>query len=558
MTNQTAGLPVELILYRRLTFTDWNAIHGELARDSGGGERHIALDKIITNSATSRFLGSLTSPTEMDVKSIGSAAEAQLTFKDWGGRRNQWTVADQANNRHPSISTQNGFPPHDDNNLWAGQSSSTNSADWLNRIVVYWVRCPDNGIYMGYVISDSIPDGWPTELSQMFEGVRTGIIDFRSAVSLSLLGDRVLTSISKNHNILLYGPSGTGKTYAMHELYDVLDGTAELQGINLQPIDIDNPFVVNQIDLAIPRPIYIDWITFHQSMSYEEFVIGLRPIPENVGLRLKPRAGRFIEAVRAVGEEGGSAILFIDELNRGNSAQILGELITFLEVDKRDIPFKLLGVDINEDGSQTEGILFSIGEGTLDYPVHVPENIYIVASMNSLDRSVAPLDQALARRFFKITCGPDMNLLADKLGINPGEDVAPNSITSGLIAYRLLERINKYVRHSWGPDFEFGHGYLSSVWIESDEILRLRELTVVWDTRLLPQIEELYRTRSEELIIILRADEENPPDQFPYSIEDPPADFIEAERIVYPLRRLSSLPDEDQRSTLIFLAGIEL
>ena len=155
-----------MILYRHLTYTDWYAIHAR-GRKTGGGDRHIALDKIVPDSYTSQFLGATTHPRKLRVTAIGTKKTQEIEFKDWGGNRNQWTVIDQATHRHPAIDETNGFPKFDDPNLWAA-GSSYDSKSWLAKVIVYWVRCPGPDFYMGYhIIGTFSTVSWPPKVQVM-------------------------------------------------------------------------------------------------------------------------------------------------------------------------------------------------------------------------------------------------------------------------------------------------------------------------------------------------------------------------------------------------------
>jgi hypothetical protein len=215
----------------------------------------------------------------------------------------------------------------------------------------------------------------------------------------------------------------------------------------------------------------------------------------------------------------------------------------------------------------TEEIQFKDGKDKLSHPLHVPEHLYVIASINSLDRSVAPLDQALARRFHRVPCPPDMAFLRDRLGLTEsvgqiaGTDTAPSDEDkAGLTAAVLLYRVNKYVRHLLGADFEFGHGYLNKVWAVPEGAGRWGELAVAWDASIFPQIEEMFRTRNNELSKILRVEEAAGVanfDAYPYKLEQPPANLEDQEpRVVYPASAVQSVADdEDRRRVLAFLAS---
>lgn len=577
MSTAVSLTPIEAVLYRKLTFTDWTAIHGKRTQAGGGGERHIALETMQAGSSTSRFLQTTTSPFQANFVAVGSLQSEPLQFVVWASEdRRMWRVPDQYRHRHPAISLTNGFPAYDDPRLWnsaiqtqANWIDRVTRGDWLKHVVVYWVRCPGPTFFMGFVIGDELPPGWPRVFQQMFISAKkkeTGIIEVKHMSSLSPLAQQVIRAIEDGHrNILMYGPPGSGKTVAMQEVKAFMEDAGSAKNVALDPADPKQPFQPAAIRNPIPEPVYTDWITFHQSMSYEEFVVGLRPVPAKGGVALQPRAGRLLEAVKAVKTDCKSAVLFIDEFNRGNPAQVFGEMITFLEADKRRQPIRLLGV--NSNGKlKTEKIQFIDGVAQLDYPLPIPEHLYIVASVNSLDRSVAPLDQALARRFHRISCPPDMEFLRVKLGLaQTVEQIAatdkapPDGDKAGLTAAALLSRINKYIRHLLGPDFEFGHGYLNKVWEAPEGADRWRELAVAWDAAIFPQLEEMFRTRNNELARILRVSEADAAnfDAYPYKLERPPSNLEDQElRVVYPASAVQSVnSDEDRRKVLAFLAS---
>lgn len=574
MSSAALPHPIEAVLYRRLTFTDWTAIYGKRAQGSGGGERHIALDTMHAGSATSRFLQKPTSPFRDDFTAIGNLQSAQLELTGWGTpKRQMWRIPDQVKNRHPAIDTPNGFPAFDDRRLWNRAAiqtqpnwiASVTSDDWLENVIVYLVRCPGPQFFIGYLIGNSLPTGWPPAFNQMFQGKNTGLIEVKQMSSLSTLAQQIIKAIEDgHHNILMYGPPGTGKTKAMQEVQEFLKNPAGATNISVNPANQQQPFQPTGIPSPLPQPVYTDWLTFHQSMSYEEFVVGLRPIPIKGGVSLQPRAGRLLEAVNALGGPFRSAVLFIDEFNRGNPAQVFGEMITFLEADKRHQFIDLLGV--NSDGKgRTEKMLFKEGLKQLAYPLQIPEHLYVIASINSLDRSVAPLDQALARRFHRISCPADMSFLRSALGVSHTEEEIANfnkppseEDKAGLTAAVLLYRVNKYIRHLLGSDFEFGHGYLNKVWQTPEGKDRWTALAVAWDTAIFPQIEEMFRTRNNELARILRVNEvDGKPDAYPYKMEKPPSNLeAQEERVVYPASAIQSVSnDQERREVLAFLAS---
>ena len=104
----------------------------------------------------------------------------------------------------------------------------------------------------------------------------------------------------------------------------------------LETEDRVRPFRKISLPFTLPHPVAQDWVTFHQNYGYEDFIIGLRPrtVQAHGGFELRPRAGRLLELAIRVAFDSfveRSAILVIDEINRGNTSRIFGEFITFME-----------------------------------------------------------------------------------------------------------------------------------------------------------------------------------------------------------------------------------
>ncbi|MFD5826959.1 AAA family ATPase [Lentzea sp. NPDC060358] len=206
---------------------------------------------------------------------------------------------------------------------------------------------------------------------------------------------KVIEGLHRKKQVVLYGPPGTGKTRL-----------ARLAAV---------AFAENRV---------VD-TTFHPSYGYEDFVEGYKPQDGGSGLTLKLTDGIFLDVCeKARKDPGRNYVLVIDEINRADLARVLGELITYLERDKRGRSFVL----------PTSRKVFN-----------VPPNVYIIGTMNTADRSVAHLDAAIRRRFEFQGVNTDYEVVAGEIG--------PLDLRT------LLEALNSRVRTHLSPDFQIGHSY---------------------------------------------------------------------------------------------------
>lgn len=373
----------------------------------------------------------------------------------------------------------------------------------------------------------------------------------------------VLTSWGAGRNALLYGPPATGKTRLISELFQALNTPPEsTRGILFDPNDAESPFSRPEQKITIPQPSKVVWTTFHQSYGYEDFVLGLRPEIADTGTRLQPWAGVFLDAALELADPQSkykSVVIFIDEVNRGNAARIFGEFMTFLDFDYRDegqvplpLPLRQLAY---EDGKSEEvrrpgGKSVTIPEGFT-----FPKHIYIVATMNSVDRAAVPIDSALARRFDRIEMRPDLDVLVSLWGLDDTAIPTPTqdnweALSPFETAYLILDRLNVVITSDLGPEFELGHGLLTPVTalsvatggseqqVKADDVWR--NLAKVWDDVLFPQLEDRYSGRPEQLMDLLHVDTAPPAGDYAWNLRTSRGGTVEA-RTLAPVR-VSELP----------------
>lgn len=225
----------------------------------------------------------------------------------------------------------------------------------------------------------------------------------------------LIERLASKKNIVLQGPPGTGKTWLAKRLARALIGR------------------------RVPLPDQLRSVQFHPSLSYEDFVRGYRPS----GTSLALTDGIFLQVVEAARAQPDLPhVLIIEEINRGNPAQVFGEMLTLLENTKR---------------TRADAIELAYRKLPGE-KVHVPENVHIIGTMNIVDRSLAMVDLALRRRFAFVTLEPTLNQAwSDWCRDRDLPDEVISLIRSRMVA--LNEAIAQ--DRSLGPQFRVGHSYVT-------------------------------------------------------------------------------------------------
>ena len=235
-------------------------------------------------------------------------------------------------------------------------------------------------------------------------------------------GHRPRKNMVNDLNIILYGPPGTGKTYSLPEMAlacveNRKPRLEELSAAQRKEVKAKYDKLINERQIV--------FTTFHQNYAYEDFIEGLKPSTVDGSISFNIEKGIFVSIAKDAFEHPEKQyVLIIDEINRGNISRIFGELITLIEEDKR----------FGEE---------NFIQATLPFgdPFFVPNNLYIIGTMNSADKSISLIDAALRRRFSFISIEPNSKLI-------------DRSLRS------IFENLNKHLHTELGTnDLLIGHAY---------------------------------------------------------------------------------------------------
>lgn len=266
---------------------------------------------------------------------------------------------------------------------------------------------------------------------------------------------------TKTHplNCIIYGAPGTGKTYSTAEY--------ALAIIENRPVDRSRKTPAQRKAVMSAYNEYIKkgqivFTTFHQSYGYEEFIQGLRPDTNAGGISFITSDGVFKRiSDNALNDAGNNYVIIIDEINRANISKVFGELITLIEADKR-------WGEINETCVTLQsGDVFA-----------VPNNLYIIGTMNSADKSISLIDAALRRRFEFVEQYPVSSLIDDP------------------VLKGVLEKINLILADSLeSSDLLIGHSYFMGRTADN--------LCEILNNSIIPLLYEYYYDNKKKVIGVL-------------------------------------------------------
>jgi 5-methylcytosine-specific restriction enzyme B len=232
---------------------------------------------------------------------------------------------------------------------------------------------------------------------------------------------------------IIYGPPGTGKTFIAEHLAEHLIGG----GYGFK-----------------------ETVQFHPAYSYEDFIQGIRPKNRDDGkLEYNLVSGRFLKFCQNAADRQGICVLIIDEINRANLARVFGELMYLLEYRGKGIPLA------------SDGNTFSI-----------PKNVRIIGTMNTADRSIALVDNALRRRFAFLRLQPEYGILRRYHEREQTEFPIEKLI-------QVLKELNEEIGD---PHYEIGISYF----IRTDLSLQIED---IWTMEIEPYLEEHFFNDADKI-----------------------------------------------------------
>ena len=283
-------------------------------------------------------------------------------------------------------------------------------------------------------------------------------------------------------NIILYGPPGTGKTYNT-----VYYAVAICENKAIEDVKKDSYSDVLKRYNDYKNSGKIEFTTFHQSYGYEEFIEGIKPCSSieeknTNGLEysiVSVAFKAFCDIVKEKKERGNkeNSVFIIDEINRGNISKIFGELITLIEDTKREGEKEQISVKLPYSQE-----LFS-----------VPNNVYIIGTMNTADRSISLMDTALRRRFHFVEMMPDEKVLKDiSIKDKEGKD-------SGIDMQEMVKKINERIEILYDREHTIGH----ALFLGLVETSTVEKLASIFKKSIIPLLQEYFYEDYQKIQLIL-------------------------------------------------------